>query len=519
MTPALLLAASLLLFLSGERRHLVHGHRFTVEEFSRGDFPEGFVFGSGTSAYQYEGAAAEDGRAPTLWDIYVHSGKYDKGTGDVAADGYHKYKEDIKLASETGLEAYHFSISWSRLLPGGRGKPNPKAVEYYNNVINELLKYGIQPHVTLHHMDLPLKFEEEYGAWLSPKIIDDFREYAEVCFREFGDRVTYWTTISEPNIYAMDSYDQGRFPPNRCSYPFGEHCEEGDSTVEPYLAVHHMLLSHSAAVKVYRTKYLATQKGKIGCNVYTLWPNPFTNSTEDKLAARRVLDFMPGWIIHPVVFGDYTEIMRKHAGTRLPTFTESESQELKGSFDFLGVNYYFSTYVADNPNASKMVNRDFNADMFAKFTTLKDGPLVGQIRPPGYIPNNPKGLVNMIEHIKNTYGNPPIYIQENGCGLGMNDTLNDTWRIAYIRDHIGSILEAIRDGSDVRGYFTWSFVDLFELLSGFQSQFGLYHVNFTDEKLERLPKLSAYWYTNFLKNGSVIRYKKAGGKPAAVSFQ
>ncbi|KAK8959795.1 Beta-glucosidase 22 [Platanthera guangdongensis] len=509
MNPAILLAVLLIYFLP-----LVLGG-LSSSAITRGDFPEDFVFGSGTSAYQYEGAALEDGRALTLWDIFTHDGKPGGGTGDVASDGYHKYKEDIKLLYNTGIEAYRLSLSWSRLLPGGRGTVNPKAVEYYNNVINELLKYGIPPHVTLHHMDLPLVFEQEYGGWLSPKIIDDFKEYADVCFREFGDRVTHWTTITEPNIYAMDSYDNGRFPPNRCSYPFGKTCKEGNSTTEPYIGAHNMILSHAAAVKLYRTKYQAIQKGKIGFNVYTIWSYPLTNSTEDKVATKRVLDFMPGWIISPMVFGDYPEIMRKNAGSRLPSFTESESKEVKGSFDFLAINYYFSIFVADNPNASKMAVRDINADMFAKFTVFEDDKPIPQLLPPGRIPNKPLGLLKMLKHIKTTYGNPPIYIHENGCGLGESDTLNDTWRITYIGDHIGSIHKALRDGSDVRGYFTWSFLDVFELLAGYKSRFGLYHVDFASKELTRVPKLSAQWYSDFLKNARSIKIRKVGRKAAA----
>ncbi|KAK1664001.1 hypothetical protein QYE76_052160 [Lolium multiflorum] len=169
------------------------GSAATSGEISRDDFPTSFVFGASTSAYQWEGAAAEDGRTPSVWDTFAraHSGSGDDHVrGDVAADGYHKYKEDIKLMKETGLDAYRFSISWPRVIPNGRGEVNPKGVEYYNNLINELLNHGIQPHVTIFQYDLPQILEDEYDGWLSPQIIDDFTAYADVCFREFGDRVT-----------------------------------------------------------------------------------------------------------------------------------------------------------------------------------------------------------------------------------------------------------------------------------------------------------------------------------------
>nr|XP_019706265.1 beta-glucosidase 22 isoform X3 [Elaeis guineensis] len=480
-------------------------------QYNREDFPQDFVFGAGTSAYQVEGAAAEDGRSPCIWDTFTHAGKMpDKSTADVASDGYHKYKEDVKLMTDTGLEAYKFSISWSRLLPNGRGAVNPKGLEFYNNLINELIKHGIQPHVTLYHLDLPQVLEDEYGGWLSPKIVDDFTAYADVCFREFGDRVSHWTTIIEPNIMAIGGYDNGMFPPNRCSYPFGINCTAGNSSVEPYTVAHHALLAHASVVTLYRTKYQAMQNGWIGLNVYSLWAYPFTNSTADVQAAQRSLDFMIGWIINPLVFGDYPEVMKENAGSRLPSFNKHQSKQVKGSFDFIGLNHYFSTFVIDNSNSSSTGLRDFNADMFAKFTESKNMTPTGQFVPVN-APTDPQGLQYMLEYLKEAYGNPPIYIQENGYGLGIfNDTINDTARIDFLSGFIGSTLDAVRNGSDVRGYFVWSFLDVFELLAGYWSRFGLYHVDFDDEKRERVPKLSAFWYSDFLKKKQDMSIERTG---------
>ncbi|XP_073113874.1 beta-glucosidase 22 isoform X1 [Elaeis guineensis] len=480
-------------------------------QYNREDFPQDFVFGAGTSAYQVEGAAAEDGRSPCIWDTFTHAGKMpDKSTGDVASDGYHKYKEDVKLMTDTGLEAYRFSISWSRLLPNGRGALNPKGLEFYNNLINDLLKHGIQPHVTLYHLDLPQVLQDEYGGWLSAKIVDDFTAYADVCFREFGDRVSHWTTITEPNVIAIASYDTGTFPPGRCSYPFGINCMAGNSTTEPYIAVHNILLAHASAVKLYWTKYQAIQNGWIGLNVYSFWSYPFTNSTADIEAAQRALDFMIGWIMNPLVFGDYPEVMKKNAGSRLPLFTKNQSRQVKGSFDFIGLNHYFSEYVKDNSNGSRTGPRDFNADMFVKFTVSKNITPIPQLIPMG-APTDPRGLQYMLEYFKDAYENPPIYIQENGYGLGVfNSTLHDTARIDFLSGFIGSTLDAIRNGSDVRGYFVWSFLDVFEFLAGYSSCFGLYYVDFEDEKRERIPKLSAFWYSNFLKKKNDIKIERTG---------
>ncbi|XP_020274147.1 beta-glucosidase 22-like isoform X2 [Asparagus officinalis] len=481
-----------------------------TEEYSRDDFPSEFVFGAGTSAYQYEGAVAEDGRSPSIWDTFTLA---DKSTGDVASDGYHKYKEDVKLMSDLGLEAYRFSISWSRLLPNGRGDVNPKGLKYYNDLINELIEHGIQPQITLHHLDLPQVLEDEYGGWLSTKIIDDFREYADVCFKEFGDRVSYWTTIVEPNVNGQASYDYGFFPPQRCSYPFGAYnCSAGNSTVEPYITVHNMLLAHAAVVNLYRTKYQAMQKGWISLNLYTLWLCPFSNSSGDVEATQREMDFMIGWVMNPLVFGDYPEIMKKNAGQRLPSFTRLESEQVKGSFDFIGLNHYTTAYVKDNSNGPISGLRDFTADSYSVLTGSKDDTPTSHFDPT-HINNDPSGLRKMLGYLKNKYGNPPIYIQENGYSMGVKDTLNlnDTDRIDYLDGYLRSTLQAIRDGSDVRGYFVWSFVDVFEFLLGYESSFGLYYVDFDDVERKRQPKLSARWYSNFLrKKKKDILMRKSG---------
>lgn len=227
------------------------------EGYSRNDFPTDFVFGSGTSAYQVEGAAEEGGRTRSIWDVFAHAGHSGDATGDVACDQYHKYKEDVKLMVDIGLDAYRFSISWSRLLPSGRGAVNPKGLQYYNNLIDELITHGIQPHATLHHLDLPQVLEDEYGGWLSREIVRDFTAYADTCFKEFGDRVLHWTTINEPNVFALGGYDQGVTPPGRCSPPFGLNCSKGNSSIEPYIAVHNMLLAHASATNLYKKQYQA----------------------------------------------------------------------------------------------------------------------------------------------------------------------------------------------------------------------------------------------------------------------
>ncbi|XP_048226277.1 beta-glucosidase 11 isoform X2 [Ricinus communis] len=469
---------------------------FCADEYSRADFPPHFIFGSGTSAYQVEGAANEDGRKPSVWDTFVHEGKMGGATADVSVDQYHKYKEDVGLMVETGLDAYRFSISWSRLIPNGRGPVNPKGLEYYNNLINELISNGIQPHVTIFHYDHPQALEDEYRAWISPKIVKDFTAYADACFREFGDRVLYWTTLNEPNVLPLFSYDLGILPPNRCSAPFGFNCSQGNSTSEPYLVTHHLLLAHASAARLYKNKYQGRQNGFIGINILTSGVVSLTNSTEDLLASQRITDFFVGLIMDPLVFGNYPDTVKKNAGVRLPTFTNYQKKQIKGSFDFIGINHYFSLTAEDNPASLNFEHRDYFADIAVKIGSDWDTSSFEY-------PINQWGLQEVLEYFKQFYGNPPIYIHENGQRSRRTSSLEDTSRVKYMHAYVGSVLDAIRNGSNTRGYFTWSFLDIFELLGGYEPCFGLYYVDINDSELKRYPKLSARWYSQFLKGGKV----------------
>ncbi|XP_050289312.1 beta-glucosidase 11-like isoform X11 [Quercus robur] len=611
-----------------------------VDKFSRDDFPPDFVFGSGTSAYQVEGAANEDGREPSIWDSFSHSGKMHGDNGDIACDQYHKYKDDVQLMVDTGLEAYRFSISWSRLIPNGRGPVNPKGLQYYNNLINELSSNGIQPHVTLHHSDFPQALEDKYGGWLSREMVKDFTAYADVCFRNFGDRVLHWSTMNEANVFVMAGYESGFLPPEHCSPPFGINCTRGNSSTEPYLATHHILLAHASAARLYKEKYQDQQHGFIGINLLAFWLLPLTNKTEDVIATRRAMDFQIGWYADPLVYGDYPDVMKKYLGSRLPAFTNFESNLVKGSFDFLGLNYYNMLYIKDDSSKLNMEVRDFDADMAIELTAIQNDISVNKFsiepwglqelleyfkqaygNPPIYIhengyralhnssledeprvnylhghigalldalryadplvygdypdvmkknvgsrlpaftnlesnlvkgsfdflglnyyatlyikddssklnmevrdfdadmaidfsaiqndtsvnefPTMPWALQELLEYFKQAYGNPPIYIHENGQKTQRNSSLEDEPRVNYLHGHIGALLDALRNGSNTRGYFQWAFLDVLELLDGYESSFGLYYVDLDDPDLKRQPKLSAHWYSHFLKTKGV----------------
>ncbi|XP_021775387.1 cyanidin 3-O-glucoside 5-O-glucosyltransferase (acyl-glucose)-like [Chenopodium quinoa] len=466
------------------------------KEYNRYDFPKDFIFGASTSAYQVEGAALHDGRKPSIYDTFAHRSKYDTRNPDVACDQYHKYKEDVQLMVETGLDAYRFSISWSRLIPDGRGAVNFKGLRYYNNLINELISHGIEPHVTLVHTDLPQVLENEYGGFLNVRIIEDFTSYVDVCFREFGDRVRHWTTFNEANIFVFGGYDAGNTPPSRCSSPFGFiNCTKGNSTTEPYIAAHHILLAHAYAVKLYKENYKAKQRGLVGINLLSYHFAPLTDTREDILACQRAYDFLIGWFMHPLTYGDYPEIMKKNVGNRIPVFTKKESKLLKGSFDFIGVNYYYIQKVKDNSMSLTKTPRDLFADMAVKWIFPNSSASPKEFT----FPNEPWGFERVLEYYKDVYANPLIFIHENGQAESYNTAIQDQFRVEYLHDHIGRLLDVVRNGSNTQGYFVWSLLDVYELLFSFDATFGLYYVDYNDPNLTRHPKLSQRWYSQFLK--------------------
>ncbi|KAL9295891.1 putative beta-glucosidase [Arabidopsis thaliana] len=463
-----------------------------IDAFTRNDFPDDFLFGAATSAYQWEGAFDEDGKSPSVWDTTSHC---DSGSnnGDIACDGYHKYKEDVMLMAEMGLESFRFSISWSRLIPNGRGRINPKGLLFYKNLIKELRSHGIEPQVTLYHYDLPQSLEDEYGGWINRKIIEDFTAFADVCFREFGEDVKLWTTINEATLFAIGSYGDGmrygHCPP--MNYSTANVC------TETYIAGHNMLLAHSSASNLYKLKYKTKQRGSVGLSIYAYGLSPYTDSKDDETATERAEAFLFGWMLKPLVVGDYPDIMKRTLGSRLPVFSEEESKQVKGSSDFVGVVHYNTFYVTNRPAPSLVtsINKLFFADIGAYLIAAGNASLFE-------FDAVPWGLEGILQHIKQSYNNPPIYILENGKPMKHGSTLQDTPRAEFIQAYIGAVHNAITNGSDTRGYFVWSMIDLYELIGGYMTSYGMYYVNFSDPGRKRSPKLSASWYTGFL-NGTI----------------
>ncbi|CAH8360922.1 unnamed protein product [Eruca vesicaria subsp. sativa] len=460
--------------------------------YSRKDFPKGFAFGAAASAYQWEGAVDEDGRTPSVWDTFVHS--RNQANGEIACDGYHKYKEDVQLMVQTGLNAYRFSISWSRLIPNGRGHVNPKGLQFYKNFIELLVSHGIQPHVTLYHYDHPQYLDNEYGGWLNRRIIEDFTAYADVCFREFGNHVKFWNTINEANIYTIGGYSDGLTPPGHCSSR--SICSSGNSSTEPYIVGHNLLLAHASASRLYKQKYKDIQGGSVGFSVFALGFTP-TSSANDLIAVQRAKAFLFGWMLGPLTYGDYPDEMKRTLGSRLPVFTEEESALVKDSSDFIGVIHYLAASVTSVTHVKSQSDPGFFTDMGVSLKSMK--LCLFSLDQYAIVP---WAMEAVLEYIKESYGNPPIYILENGTP--MKQILKDTPRIEFLQAYIGAVLNSIRKGSNARGYFVWSFMDLYELLSGYDYSFGLYYVNFSDPHRKRIPKLSAHWYSAFLKDNTTF---------------
>jgi beta-glucosidase/6-phospho-beta-glucosidase/beta-galactosidase len=318
---------------------------------------DSFLWGTATAAYQIEGAVQEDGRGPSIWDTYSKiPGKIAHGeNGDIADDAYHKVREDVQLVKSLGIQAYRFSISWTRILPLGYGQVNQAGIDHYNMVIDTLLEAGLVPLVTLYHWDMPQGLEDKYGGLLSPKFEDDFVYYADICFRNFGDRVKKWATINEPWTQAYLGYSVGVHAPGRCSNR--RVCSAGNSSTEPYIVGHNILNAHAAVVQLYRTKYQRTQKGEIGIVLNLDWAEPLTHSYIDNAAAVRHNEYSLGWFADPIFFGRYPSSMidgttdRDADGNviqkRLPKFTPEQRERLIGSVDFLGMNHYSSKYYVD----------------------------------------------------------------------------------------------------------------------------------------------------------------------------
>ncbi|MBL7775869.1 MAG: beta-glucosidase [Saprospiraceae bacterium] len=456
-------------------------------------FPENFTWGGATSAYQIEGGWNADGKGPSIWDVFcMIPGKVHRGdSGQIACDHYHRLEEDVELMRQIGLQAYRFSIAWPRILPAGRGAVNPAGIAFYNRLIDSLLEAGIEPWVTLYHWDLPAALEFELGGWLGPEISDAFADYADVCFQHFGDRVKNWITLNEPWVTAILGYGLGVFAPGRVS----------DSA--PYLAGHHLLQAHGKAVRRYREKYQAQQGGQIGITNNCDWREPRTNNPADQQAAERALEFFLAWMADPIYRGEYPESMRRRLGERLPSLTLADRELLLGSSDFFGLNHYTTMFAADASG------KTFETNVYGNGGLSADQDVALSVDPAWPLTDMqwavvPWGCRKLLEWIAARYGNPPLYITENGCAYDdpvLDGQLRDNRRINFFQGYLAEMHQAVQNGVDLRGYFIWSLLDNFEWASGYSKKFGIVAVE--PGSLKRLPKASAWWYRGVIQNNGL----------------
>lgn len=475
--------------------------------FVKDSFPKDFLWGSASAAYQVEGAYDEDGKGPSVWDNFSKiEGKTFKGSnGDVAVDHYHRYKEDVKLMAEQGLKAYRFSVSWSRVLPKGRGEINEKGLQFYSDLVDELLKYNIEPIVTLYHWDIPQALQDEYLGWESREVIDDFTNYSKILFDKLGDRVKYWVSINEQNVFITHGYMMASHPP-------------GVSDLSRMAKANHIAnLANASVIKAFREGgYL----GQIGPSfaygpAYALDTRP-----ESVLANENVNAIMADLWMDVYAWGRYPKFVLKQFGKMGLDFDIREGDEelLKaGKPDFIGLNYYQSSVVTDMKLDEKLEQSGPNY-------SGKKGTS-GQQGLPGFFksaPNenlettnwdwiiDPQGLRIAMRRISSRY-DLPVLITENGLGEYdklEGDEIHDEYRIDYIRKHIEAIQDAITDGVEVLGYCTWSFTDLLSWLNGYQKRYGFVYVDRdeTDVKeLKRYKKDSFYWYKKVIEsNGNEL---------------
>ncbi|HEX3554001.1 MAG TPA: GH1 family beta-glucosidase [Thermoanaerobaculia bacterium] len=437
-------------------------------------FPDGFLWGAATSAYQVEGSPLADGAGPSIWHRFtrtpwlVPSGD----NGDVACDHYRRYPEDVRLMRELGLNAYRFSVSWSRILPEGRGRVNDQGLDFYRRLVDALLEHGIWPLVTLYHWDLPAALDDR-GGWLNPDVVHWFADYAQVMYRALDDRVEMWTTLNEPWVVTDGGYLHGALAPGH------------RNLFETPIASHHLLLGHAAAVEAYR----AEGEHRIGLVVNIEPKYPASESAEDLAATRRAEAYMNRQYLDPVFHGRYPDEMKEVFGEAWPDFPAADLERIRQPIDFLGVNYYTRSVTRFDPTCLPLKASGVRQKRSAYTETSWEV--------------YPQGLTDTLVWIKERYGNLPLYVTENGAAFYDPPTaereVQDPLRVDYLRTHLRAAHQALEQGVDLRGYFAWSLFDNLEWSLGFSKRFGIVHVDF--ETLKRTPKASARFYSEVIRTG------------------
>ncbi|KKK17471.1 hypothetical protein ARAM_005164 [Aspergillus rambellii] len=472
------------------------GLRTDLKGVLRSDFFHGYA----TAAPQIEGAWNKDGKGLSIWDTFGHKpGKIKDGsTADDAVRSYDLYREDIALMKSYGVNGYRFSLSWSRIIPlGGAEDPvNEQGIKFYQDLIDEMLRNGITPFVTIFHWDVPQALEDRYGGMLNKeKFVPDFVRFARVCFERLGTRVKYWITFNEPGVYSLAGYAAGVHAPGRSSYR--DLNEEGDSSTEPFIVSHTQLIAHAYAAKLYRTEFQSEQKGTIGITLSGNWSEAWDeDDPRDQEAAERAREFEIAWFADPLyTTGDYPASMRAQLGDRLPHFTPEESKLVLGSSEFYGMNSY-TTFFMQHKDTPADIN-DHKGNVFIHDTNSKGVPR-GEESDTPWLRMAPAGFRKLLNWIWSRY-HIPIYVTENGTTAKgetapTSEVLNDTFRQRFFEGYVGGLARAVKeDGVDVRSYFAWTFTDNWEWAAGYTDRFGCTFIDYDSPEKTRYPKQSAYY--------------------------
>ena len=442
-------------------------------------FPKDFLWGVAASAYQIEGAWNEDGRGESIWDRFAHTPHHILGgaNADTALDHYHRMPEDVALMKRLGIPQYSFTVSWSRVVPDGAGSPNARGLDFYDRLVDELLKAGIRPKATLFHWDLPQALQDK-GGWPNRETVDRFGDYARIAYDRLADRVDLWCTHNEPWVAAFLGYATGLHAPGICDYSQG------------YQAAHHLLLAHARALQIFRQ---GGYQGEIGLILNLNGLIPMTDSDADLAATQRVHDETHALFLDPVFKGTYPQRLFDFIGTHQPRLQQGDLELIHQPMDFLGLNHYNTDRVA-----------------FDVFGGLNKARLTPYSAPGWGLTEmnwgiHPDGLRGELLHVKNNYGNPKVYVTENGCAIpdvpDDNGIVRDGERIRFLAAHLQALHQAIQEGANVHGYAVWSILDNFEWERGYGPRFGLVRVNY--ETLERIPKQSAHWYSEVIAQNAV----------------
>ncbi|MGI8840150.1 MAG: GH1 family beta-glucosidase [Caulobacteraceae bacterium] len=435
-------------------------------------FPNRFLWGAATAAYQVEGSPLADGAGMSIWDRFAHTPGLirDGDTGDVACDQYRLYRQDVALMRELGLQAYRFSVSWSRVLPAGRGAPNLAGLDYYERLVDTLLGSGVEPLLTLYHWDLPAALDD-LGGWLNRDAADWFADYASLMYERLDGRVKTWATLNEPWVIADGGYLHGALAPGH------------ENRFEAPIASHNLLRAHGAAVGAYR----ATGKHRIGLVVNLEPKYPASDDPADLAATARADAYMNRQYLDPVFLGRYPDEMREIFGQAWPAWPAEDFALIAQPIDWLGVNYY-----------TRGVTRHDEANWPVKAASARQaGALYTETDWEVF----PQGLADTLLWVKARYGDIPLMITENGAAfpdppVAEGGRLEDPLRTAYLRAHLAAVRDAIGRGVNVEGYMVWSLLDNLEWSLGYSKRFGIVHVNFATQ--ERTPKDSARFYARVI---------------------